>query len=113
MHYERGLIGRIKDAGLTPVTIAIGGTLVWQGGVTVSEQLQLLAVMQDLESKHPLDGLPAVKVKGAKSETNGNPGNNPPPSESNPAKPPAPAQPDKPQTDADAKGNPKQKEAKK
>ena len=61
VHYARGLIGRIRAAKLTPVTLAVGSEIVWQGGVTIGEQLAILATIQEMERRHPLSALPVGK----------------------------------------------------
>lgn len=64
VHYPRNLIGRIRSARLVPVTIAVGSDICWQGGVTVGEQLSLLATLQEMERRHPVDSLPPAVIRG-------------------------------------------------
>jgi len=67
VHYQKSLIGRIKAAKLVPVTIAIGGDIQWQGGVTVGEQLELLSFLQRMQSSHPIENLPPAKDRSTKA----------------------------------------------
>ena len=68
VHYPRNLIGRIRAAKLLPVTIAIGGDICWQGGVTLGEQLAILGTLQEMERRHPVDQLPAAVERGGEDD---------------------------------------------
>jgi hypothetical protein len=74
VHYPKNFIGRCRLAKLVPVTIDVGGGICWQGGITVDEQMKLLAIMQDLSAKHPEDKLPPPKTRDvAEPSANGTP----------------------------------------
>jgi hypothetical protein len=53
VHYDRGFIGQCKSKGLRPVTLAVGMELVFQGGVSVADQMRVNSLMQELAQKYP------------------------------------------------------------
>lgn len=71
MHYPRGLMGRIKASKLRPVGIAIGDDLQWQGGVSQTDQLRLLALMQEFQQKYPVEQLQEARATAVASTENG------------------------------------------
>lgn len=53
VHYPDGMLGRCRRLRLTPITIDIGGTMLWQGGVTEQEVHALAEIMRDIRLAHP------------------------------------------------------------
>ncbi len=63
VRYDRGIVGRCKQADLCPVTIAIGREIEWQGGVSREVQLHLLELLQSCQRDFPPSELPEAKVR--------------------------------------------------
>ena len=63
VRYDRGIVGRCKQADLCPVTIAIGREIEWQGGVSREVQLHLLELLQSCQRDFPPSALPEVRVR--------------------------------------------------
>lgn len=65
VHYERGFVGKVKELGLRPATIDIGGGVTFQGGVSQRRQIQLMQLIGELQAEYDtakLDHIQATEV---------------------------------------------------
>lgn len=67
VHYGRGFIGKVKEMGLRPVTIDLGGGITFQGGVSQATQMELMEIMRHCSDEWE-DELAALKGLGPKAK---------------------------------------------
>lgn len=58
VHYDQGLAGRARRAGLVPVCIDVGGSATYMGAVTHDMTTELLDLIVKLRRLWPADQLP-------------------------------------------------------